>query len=134
MKYVKMLVAIVLLGSLTVQADPFKTWNWTPPTNYENGQIIPTTDGLSYTLYCNDVSGDIGPPYEVLIPLDDPGAPPSYEDMGLVVAGQAGTYYCVATATSSNGSESGYSNETNFTVTVADLGFVPRPPTNLTFQ
>ena len=134
-RIIQIIVWAVLLGSLTIQADPFKIWDWTEPTLYENGNLIPASDTLTYTLYCNDTSGEQGPPYEIAIALDDPGAPPSQEDMAPVVRGRAGTYYCVATAASTAfGSESGYSNETNFTVTAASLGFVPRPPTNLSFQ
>ena len=126
-------VAIILLGSLTVEGNPFKVFDWTPPTTYENSQPIPSSDNLTYTLYCNDTPGQSGPPYDVAIALDDPGAPPSTEDMDPVVQGRAGTYYCVATTTSSAyGTESVYSNESNFIVTAASLGNVPNPPTNLT--
>ena len=125
----------VLLGSLTIQADPFKTWTWTEPTQYENGNPIHSTDTITYTLYCNDTSGEQGEPYEIAIALDDPGAPPSIEDMAPVVRGRAGTYYCVATAASfAFNTESAFSAETNFIVTAASIGNVPRPPTNLTFQ
>jgi len=134
-RLLKWLITALLLGSLTIQADPFKIWDWTGPTLYSNGQPIPGTDILEFTLYCNDTSGESGPPYEVAIALDDPGAPPSQEDMAPVVQGRVGVYYCVSTARSSSyNTESGYSNEVNFTVTSMDLGFVPSPPTNLLFQ
>ena len=132
---VKVAVASFLLGSLTVQGNPFKIWNWTVPATYENLQPIPVGDTLTYTLYCNDSPGESGPPYEVAIALDDPGAPPSTEDMDPIVQSRAGTYYCVSTARSSiHGTESVYSNEANFTVTPGSLGLVPNPPTNLTLQ
>jgi len=129
------IVALVLLASLTVSADPWKMWNWTEPSAYTNGNPIPGSDTLTYTLYCNDMPGEQGAPYEVLILLDDAGAPPSNEDMDIVVQGRPGTYYCAATARSSAFStESEYSNESFFTVTAETLGFVPNPPLNLTLQ
>ena len=134
-RIVQWAVTFVLLGSITIEADPFQSWTWTEPTTYTNLAVIPSTDNLSYTLYCNDTPGETGEPYEVAIALDDPGAPPSIEDMAPVVNGQPGTYHCVATTFSSAfGTESVYSNEENFTVTASDLGFVPNPPTNLTLQ
>jgi len=134
MKY-RLLAVILLLASLTIQADPFHEWNWTNATNYENGQIIGADDTLTTTLYCDDTPNASGGPYNIAIALDDPGAPPSIEDMGPVVQGRPGTYECIARHTSSMyGTESGDSNPANFTVTVGDLGFVPRPPTNLTIQ
>lgn len=134
-KFAKLLIAVILLGSLTIQADPFLTWDWDVPTNYANGSPIPASDILMYTLHCNETPGEQGAPYEIQIALDDPGAPPSIEDLAPVVQGRAGTYYCVSTALSSvHSTESGFSNEANFTVTSGDLGFVPTPPGNLRLQ
>jgi len=128
-------IALILLGSLTIQADPFKVWNWDEPTQYENNNPIPVSDTLVYELHCNNTPGEAGPPYDVIIALDDPGAPPSTEDMAAVVNGTPGTYYCAATATSTAiNTTSGFSNEANFTVTPGDLGAVPKPPTNLILQ
>jgi len=129
------IVALVLLASITVSADPWKTWDWSNPVAYTNGNPIPVTDVLQTNLYCNDMPNESGAPYEVLIILDDPGAPPSIEDMDIVVQGRPGTYYCAATSYSpAFSTESEYSNEANFTVTADSLGFVPLPPTNLTLQ
>ena len=134
-RLLQIVVAVLLFGSLTIQADPWKLWNWTEPVSYTNGNPIPASDMLHYELLCNDIPGEQGPPYEVLIQLDDPGAPPSNEDMDIVVQGRPGAYYCVSTATSSAfGTTSEYSNEANFTVTADSLGFVPNPPLNLTLQ
>ncbi len=131
----QIIVAALLLGSLTIHADPWKMWDWDEPTTYTNANPIPASDTLSYELLCNDIPGEQGPPYEVLIQLDDPGAPPSNEDMDIIVQGRPGTYYCVATATSSAfGTTSEYSTEANFIVTADSLGFVPNPPLNLTLQ
>lgn len=132
MRRIRIVTALLLLASITIQADPFKSWDWLPPTTYENGNPIPSTDVLAYTLHCNDTPMEQGPPYEVEIALDDPGAPPSVEDMAPVVQGRAGTYYCAATASSAAyGTTSGFSNEVNFIVTAGSLGYVPKPPTNL---
>ncbi len=136
MKYfVRAIVTLLLLGSLTLHADPWKVWDWNNPTSYTNGNPIPGSDVLITQLYCNDMPGEQGAPYEVMIQLDDPGAPPSNEDMDIVVQGRPGTYYCAATSYSpAFSTESEYSNEANFIVTADSLGFVPLPPTNLTLQ
>lgn len=133
--FVRAIVTLLLLGSLTLHADPWKTWDWNNPVSYTNGNPIPGSDVLITFLYCNDMPGEQGAPYEVMIQLDDPGAPPSNEDMDIVVQGRPGTYYCAATSYSpAFSTESEYSNEANFTVTADSLGFVPLPPTNLTLQ
>lgn len=128
------ILALLLVASVTFAA-PDLTWNWDPPTQYTNGNSIPGSDVLTYTLHCNNTPGEQGTPYEVQIALDDPGAPPSVEDMAPVHGGQVGEYWCASTARSTAfASESGFSNEANFTVTAVQLGFVPNPPTNLTIQ
>ena len=127
----RLLVATLLLAVGVAISAPIVTWDWTPPTTYENGVAI-GSDVLAYDLHCNTTSGEIGPPYEVVIALDDPGAPPSVEDMAPVHNNVPGSYSCAATATSSTyGTTSGYSLEANFTVNESDLGFIPNPPTNL---
>ena len=132
---VQLTVTAILLGSVTLHADPWKSWDWQEPVSYTNGNPIPSSDVLTYSLLCNDMPGEQGEPYEVLIALDDPGAPPSNEDMDIVVQSRPGTYYCVATTHSTAfGTTSEYSNESFFTVTADSLGFVPLPPLNLTLQ
>ena len=119
------LTALVLLGSLTIQADPLKTWSWTEPTEYENNTIIPFGDLTNYTLHCGMEQGGPYPATQIF----DMQTPPSEEDMAFVVAGLPGTYYCVSTVTSvAHGTTSGFSNEVNFTVLPGSLGFVPKPP------
>lgn len=119
------IVAIVLLGSLTIQADPIKTWNWTGPTQYENNTPIPAADALSFRLKCGSIEGGPYDQYETLLDA----TPPSIQDMAPLIMNTPGTYYCVATATSSlHGLESGSSNEVNFTVLPGDLGLRPKPP------
>ena len=123
-KSLKILVALLLLGSLTLDAQPFKTWSWVGPSVYENGDPI-IADPLTFRLHCGI---DQGGPYPTTVLLDLQTSP-ALQDMVALVMGLPGTYYCVETATSSLfGSTSEYSNEANFTVTPASLGFVPVPP------
>ena len=118
-------VAAILFGSLTIQADPSKEWSWTGPTEYENGTVIPDSDDLSFRLRCGLSEGGPYDSFETLLAKP----PPSVADMGPLVANTPGTYYCIATATSSlYGTESAPSNEINFTVLPGDLGLRPRPP------
>lgn len=126
MKWMRFAVVILLLGSLTFSAaDPFKTWNWTGPTEYENELSIPAADALSFNLLCGTVQGG---PYDQFASLMQ-SSPPSLEDMGPLVMNTPGNYYCVATATSSlHGSTSVHSNEVNFTVLPTDLGLIPKAP------
>lgn len=117
-------VAIILLGSLTIQADPIKTWSWTAPTEYVNNNVIPSSDTLSYTLYCGTTDG--GPYDQFITAMNTP--PPQDMDMATLVT-QPGDYYCVLTATSSLYlEESDPSNQVNFSVLPGDLGFKPKPP------
>lgn len=126
---VQLFVAAILLGSITIQAEPNKLWDWTPSTTYVNGNVISASDVQTFTLHCNTTPDEQGEPYEIAIALDDPGAPPSVEDMAPVVQGRFGTFYCAATQKSTAfQTESGFSNEVAFTVAPKDLGFVPLPP------
>ena len=125
MKILKIVIALTLLGSLTISADPLKTWSWTDPVRYENGQNIPTGDLITRTLKCGNTSG--GPYSSQTIFVSQ--SSPSVEDMVFVVGGVPGTYYCVSTVWSLEFlSESGPSNEANFIVVPGALGFVPNPP------
>lgn len=124
-RWLQWTVAIILLGSLTIQADPFKTWSWIGPSEYVNNLPIPATDELSYHLLCGTTEGG---PYDLTVMLIDTPSP-SLQDMGPLVMNSPGTYYCVMTATSSVWLEpSDYSNEVNFTVLPSDLGLRPKPP------
>jgi hypothetical protein len=130
-KVIQLFVAKILLGSLTLQAEPLKTWNWQEPTLYENGNTIPAGDLTNYTLHCGTQSGG---PYGASQTFSTQ-TPPSIDDMGFVVSGTPGTYYCVSTVDSlQHSTTSGFSNEVNFSVLPADLGYVPMPPANLALQ
>ena len=125
MKNFRFALVMLLLASLTIQADPLKVWQWTEPTQYENGQNIPGGDLTDYTLHCGMQQGGPYPATQTFAMQ----SPPSEEDMAFVVAGLPGTYYCVSTVSSVNHmTTSGFSNEVNFTVLPGTLGFVPRPP------
>ncbi len=127
---IQIFVAFVLLGSLTIDAAPFKDWFWNDPTTYENGQQIPAGDLASRTLKCGST---LGGPY-TMETLFVSQAPPSNEDMAFVVNGIPGDYYCISTVWSlTYMAESQVSNEVNFTVAPGALGFVPNPPV-LTLQ
>jgi hypothetical protein len=124
-KYLHLFIASILLGSITIQADPTKEWSWTPPTEYENTILIPAGDLVNYTLHC---SNNAGPPYEASKTFNMQ-TPPSTDDMDFIVGGLPGTYYCVSTVDSlAYLTTSGYSNEVNFTVLPGTLGFVPSAP------
>jgi len=121
----RLLIATILLGSLTIQAAPFKTWNWIDPVQYENGQNIPGGDLTNTTLRCGMQPDGPYPATQVFAMQ----VAPSIEDMAFVVAGMPGTYYCVATVESiAHGTTSGYSNELPFVVAPGSSGFVPNPP------
>lgn len=124
-----------LLGALLMFpafAIPLSNFSWTAPTNYENGAVIdPVTDPLTYSIYCGTVSGG---PYN-LVQSGITGESANNIDVGTCVNGTPGTYYFVATATSTlYSTESAFSNEVARTYTVTDLGQVPNPPVLLTVQ
>ena len=127
------IVLAVLLGFVGLTyASPLSTFSWTPPTNYENGQVLDTTvDPLTYNLYCSDTSGG---PYSFVTTFNG-GSSAAGVDVASCVQGVPGTYYFVLTAVSSvYNAESGYSNELAKTYTVSDLGLVPNAPVLLSIQ
>ena len=125
--------ALLLLAlPLGVFSAPNTNFSWTAPTNYEDGSIIDTTsDPLSYTVYCGTAQGG---PYNITF---DAGVNVETNtiDVGACVNGIPGTYYFVATATSSSfNTESNFSNETSRTYTAVDLGKVPNAPILISVQ
>ncbi len=130
-RLLQLFTALVLLGSITIQAAPFETWSWSVPTEYKNETPIPPGDLVNFTLHCGMQFGGPYPAAQIF----SVQTPPSVEDMAFVVANMAGTYYCVATVSSLQYSTtSEVSNEVNFTVLPTDLGLVPKPPTLLSLQ
>lgn len=109
-------------------AAPDATLSATAPTQYEDGTMIPTTDTLTYKVYCGSAQGNY--PFVFDAPNLDTG---TTIDISACVAGSPGTYYFVATATSTvHVTESGWSNETSRVYTASDLGKTPLAPTLLT--
>lgn len=142
-RWMHVIVAIALLGPLTIEADPLVSWFWDDPVLFENETNIPGGDLIARTLHCgnnpadqtipdgSEAFGNVGAcadRYETSTVFIMQAAP-SEEDMAFIVGGVPGTYYCASSVASQQyGSRSGCSNEENFTVTEAELGFVPKPP------
>ena len=121
------LTAIVLLGSLTIQADLV---GWFPSETYTTGEPIPANDVQTYMLYCNTTPEEFGPPYEVGMILPELGYIPTITELTFVHNGVAGTYWCAPTQYSTvHDAESGYGPEQNFIVKAQPVRLVPNPPT-----
>jgi hypothetical protein len=128
-------VLIVALGILMtfgiVSAAPNSDFSWTPPTNYEDGTVI-VGDPLDYILYCSNNSGG---PYNFSYPVGTDISSIAQLDVASCVQGVPGTYYFVATATSTlQGTVSDFSNEASRTYTAQELGKIPNAPTLLSVQ
>ena len=146
-RVIQCLVTTILVGSLTLDiealAEPFKTWFWDDPTQFENNEYIPGGDLVARSLHCSNAPADQSIPdgskafgnvgacsdrYQETI-VFFMQAPPSEEDMVFIVQGRPGEYYCASTvASQSQLSTSGCSNEENFTVAPGIPGYVPNPP------
>jgi hypothetical protein len=121
---VQLFIAVILLGSLTVQYSPAQTTSvpcdlgcsisWTPPTEYEDGAPLLEQELDYYTLYCNDI---------YLLDLDVIIGTWTAD----ITFGAPGTYVCALTVTSLKGGESQPSNERVFLKGER----VPLPPTLL---
>lgn len=125
----KFKLPVLLIGWLSllsvVSATPLSDFTWTPPTNYNDGTVIPSSDTLTYRLYCSTTSGS----GYIFINSYVGGSSAQSVDVSACVNGVPGTYYFVATASSSvYNSESAYSNEITRTYTATDLGKVPNAP------
>ncbi len=118
---VQLFVAVILLGSLTVQFAPAQsqtiacdlgcTISWTPPTEYEDGAQLLEQELDFYSWYC-DANHIMD--FDVIIgtwTVD-------------LTFGAPGTYMCSLTVTSLEGEESGFSNELVFLKGPR----TPRPP------
>lgn len=102
----------------------------TAPTQYVDGTMIPATDTMTYKIYCGSDSGVH--PFVFDAPNLDVG---TTIDITACVAGSPGTYWFVATATSTvHVTESGDSNEISRVYTASDLGKTPLAPTLFTIQ
>ena len=120
----------VVLLTVVGLAAPNTLFTATPPTNYEDGTVIPATDLLTYSVSCGLQTG--GPYTLVTSGLGSLNSTPV--DVGSCVT-SPGTYYFVATATSADFvTESTFSNEIAKTYTAADLGKVPVAPILISVQ
>ena len=132
MKKLVSLGALLLLSfTAPAQAAPQSTFSAIAPTQYEDGTSILSTDVLGYTLWC---SANPAGPY--LYSYDVPSLiSGTVVDVSSCVQGVLGTYYFVATATSSvYGTTSVNSLEAIKTYTASDLGRNPLAPTLLSIQ
>ena len=117
------------LASLSVlsYAAPTSTFSASAPTSYENGDLIPGDEVLTYKVYCGNTPGG---PYPFVYDANNLVLTGQAIDVGTCVQGVPGTYYFVATATSTKfGTESQYSGEATRVYTNAELGRIPLPPT-----
>ncbi len=122
---------VSLFAAATLNADPNGQFSATAPTQYEDGNMIPASDVLTYKVMCSNSQGG---PY--LYSFDVPNLVAGTQvDVAACVQGIPGAYYFVATATSSTWmTESSSSNETTKTWSAFELGKTPRPPTLFTIQ
>lgn len=130
-KVVAALTLLVMTFATVASAEPLGSFNAQAPTAYVNGNAIPVTDTLTYKVYCGLTPG--GPYSHSFDALNlDAG---TTIDVAACVQGEPGTYYFVATATSSTyGTESAFSNEATRTWTAQELGLVPNAPVLFTIQ
>ncbi len=128
MKRAIITIVLLLLSGLAF-AGPDAALSATAPTLYEDNTVIdPNADTLTYTVWCGNTTGARTFMYDA-DGLTDAGAT---IDIAACVQGQVGTYYFVATATSSlHGTTSVYSNETTRFYGAGDLGKTPNAPTLL---
>lgn len=115
MKFAKLIVALLLIIPLTVTwAVGEKTFNWTPPTEYEDATPLAQVDIASYDIECDNG-------FTVNVPNV-----PLNTDTYAAPAGTfaPGTYECVGYTVTTLGVRSAASNPVNFTVAPG----VPNPP------
>lgn len=125
-----LVVLWAVLMAAPAWAAPNATLTATAPTQYVDGTMIPVTDTLTYKVYCGSSVGNH--PFVFDAPNLDAG---TVIDISACVQGAPGTYYFVATATSTvYASESAVSNEATRSYTAVDLGKTPLAPTLFTIQ
>jgi hypothetical protein len=114
MKKIRLFVLTMLLVSPLVFAVGEKTFNWTPPTQYEDATTLPQTEIASYDIECDGVLL-VNVPNQPL-DTDQYAAPPG--------TFATGNHSCVAYTITTEGVRSGPSNAVNFTVAPG----IPNPP------
>jgi len=119
MKRIKLFVALLFVSPL-VFAVGEKTFNFTPPTTYEDGTPLSQAEIASYDIECNGT---------LLVNL--PNAPLNTDSYAAPPGTFAvGDHACVAFTVTTQGVRSGPSNTVNFTVAPG----VPSPPINFVVQ
>lgn len=113
MKWGKLTLALLLVSPL-VFAVGEKTFDWTPPTQYEDASPLPQTEIASYDIEC-DGSLLVTVP-NVPLNTDQYQAPPGTFSVG--------NHTCVAFTVTTEGVRSQPSNSVNFDVAAG----VPNPP------
>ena len=111
----KLLMALLICLPLTVTwAVGEKTFNWTPPTQYEDATALPQSAIASYDIEC-DGTLLANVPNDPLNTDTYQAAPGTFS---------TGNHSCVAFTVTTDGVRSGPSNTVNFTVAPG----VPNPP------
>lgn len=114
MKSMRAILALVLMASITVQADTF-TISWTPPTHRVDGTPLAESELAKYSFYCDDTL------------LTDFQVIPGIWEMDITIT-QYGAFVCGLTVWDLGGLESDMSNTLTFTVGPK----APGPVTGLT--
>jgi hypothetical protein len=124
MKYFIRALALLCLSPL-VFGDVSKTFVMDAPTQRENGDAMALTEIATYDVKCG-ING--GGPYDIFL-FSEPSTQNSTETIVSNQVFPAGTYFCIATDTDTDGVESGVSNEIFFTVEKCQAQDCrPKPP------
>ena len=124
MKYLLRIVALMSLAPL-VFGDVAKTFVMDAPTARENNDPLALSEIAEYAVKCG-ING--GGPYDIFL-FAQPATGAATETIVSNQVFPAGTYFCIATDTDTDGLESGVSNEIFFTVERCQAQDCrPRPP------
>ena len=124
MRYFIRVAALLALAPL-VLGDVSKTFVMDAPTARENGDALALSEIASYSVKCGITQGG---PYDIFL-FSQPSTGQGQETVVTNDIFPAGTYFCIATDTDTDGLESGVSNEIFFTVERCQATDCrPRPP------
>lgn len=110
----KLFLCLLLVSPLTFAVGE-RTFNWTPPTEYDDASPLAQSEIASYDIECDGV-------FLVNVPNNPPTIADSYDAPPGTFA--VGVHDCVAFTVSTEGVRSIASNTVNFTVVAG----VPNPP------